>query len=81
VRLWVKKMEHIVIEVQNREKARRLIDFLSSLDFVHSAKLSANEYKEKSKLEEDFFSFAGIWENRNISKKSIRQNSWPEQYK
>jgi len=34
-----------------------------------------------SERKEDFFALAGLWENRNITDKSIRQEAWPEQAK
>jgi hypothetical protein len=31
-----------------------------------------------STSEADFFSFVGIWENRDITQESIRAKAWPE---
>jgi len=31
--------------------------------------------------EQDFFSLAGIWENRNITTESIRQEAWRQETK
>jgi len=39
-----------------------------------AAELSANA----STSEADFFSYAGIWENRDINQESIRAKAWPD---
>jgi hypothetical protein len=37
-----------------------------------TTEISANE----SKLEADFFDYAGIWENRDINQETIRAKAW-----
>ncbi|MEI6270332.1 MAG: hypothetical protein WCP01_15760 [Methylococcaceae bacterium] len=39
-----------------------------------AAELSANG----STSEADFFSYAGIWENRDVNQESIRAKAWPD---
>ena len=73
-------MAQLIIRVQDKEKAKVLSEVLSALDFVSSVEI----IKEKaaiSEKKEDFFSLAGLWENRNITAKSIRQEAWPERIK
>ncbi len=72
-------MEQITIRIKDKRKARRLVDFLKTLDFVEkvsSSNLTGADDK-KSTLEEDFFALAGLWAEREISLKSIREKAWP----
>lgn len=75
-------MEQIVIQITDREKAQLLYQFLSALDFVNSITkveldMSVNRVSSTEKPE-DFFSFAGLWANReNLNIHSIRQQAWP----
>ncbi len=77
-------MEQIVVQVKNKHKAKMLFELLTSLDFVNVVKTSeqGDEVIQKTTSEKslDFFSFAGLWANRDISVKSIRQKAWPRQY-
>ena len=61
-----------------------LFELLTSLDFVNVVKTSeqGDEVIQTKTSEEslDFFSFAGLWANRDISVTSIRQKAWPRQY-
>ncbi len=72
-------MEQITIRIKDKRKARRLIDFLKTLDFVE--KVSSSNLTgiddEKKTQEEDFFALAGLWAERDISLKSIREKAWP----
>ncbi|GEM_PF-431831 len=72
-------MEQITIRIKDKRKARTLLDFLKSLDFIESvsekdlsAEKSANENGEK-----DFFAMAGLWAGRDITLQSIREQAWP----
>lgn len=77
-------MQHIVVEVQDQEKARLLYEMLNALDFV--TLISTDEpqtetisHEEASAYSEEFFSYAGLWADREISLSSIRQQAWPRQ--
>jgi len=76
-------MEQIIIQVEDKEKAILLLELLTALDFVSSVKTSHKEGTEKdttvSEEPSDFFSLAGLWEDREISLESIRQKAWPRQ--
>lgn len=77
-------MQHIVIEVQDQEKAELLYEVLSALDFVTCITTdefqSENGYqKEVSDHSEEFFSYAGLWADRDLTLTSIRQQAWPRQ--
>ncbi len=75
-------MEQIVIQVTDKEKAQLLYQFLSALDFVKTittveSDMPANRVSS-TEMQEDFFSFAGLWANReNLNIHSIRQQAWP----
>jgi len=77
-------MEQFVVQVKDKHKARILLELLTSLDFVNIVK--KNPIKDKDhpsgvqKRKTDFFSFAGLWTNRDINIQSIRRQAWPGQY-
>lgn len=71
-------MEQITIRIRDRKKAQTLIDFLKSLDFVET--ITEKELSEESgdvNGENEFFAMAGLWEGRNVSLKTIREQAWP----
>ena len=71
-------MEQITIRIRDRKKAQTLIDFLKSLDFVET--IIEKELPDSSGAideENDFFAMAGMWEGRDISLKTIREQAWP----
>ncbi|GEM_PF-2387976 len=49
-------------------------EFLRALDFVNSVEI--REEKLNISQEEDFFQLAGLWENRDLTTESIRQEAW-----
>lgn len=76
-------MEQIVIRVRDKAKAKVLFELLSALDFVDSVQSSETEENENGATSQeepvDFFSFAGIWQDRDVSVESIRAKAWPRQ--
>ncbi len=76
-------MERIVIQVKEKRKAKILVEFLTALDFVSSVQSSTIEDLDSNTAtaeeQADFFSFAGLWADRDISLESIRQKAWPRQ--
>ena len=72
-------MEQITIRIKDKKKARTLVDFLKTLDFVEkvsSSDLSSLDDTRKAQ-EDDFFALAGLWAERDVSLKSIREKAWP----
>ena len=67
----------LIVRVADKEKAEMLTKILSALDFVNSVELVEHK-PTKSDDEQDFFSLAGLWENRDITTESIRQQAWME---
>lgn len=78
-------MEQIVVQVKDKEKARVLFELLSTLDFVDSVRTSVTEELETTSTAQqielfDFFSLAGLWQDRDVNLESIRQKAWPRQF-
>lgn len=77
-------MEQIVVQIRDKEKAKVLFELLAALDFVDSVQTSETEAAEMDSTAQedqiDFFSLAGIWQDREVTLDSIRQKAWPRQY-
>ncbi|MBD2569774.1 hypothetical protein H6G59_18115 [Anabaena lutea FACHB-196] len=73
-------MEQLIVRVADKEKAEMLLKILSALDFVNSVEVMEDQ-ANISDDEQDFFSFAGLWEKRNVTTESIRQEAWREEVK
>lgn len=72
-------MDTITLKIKNREKLDHFLAFIKDLDFVEV--LSDNAEKKISKekkSKDDFFSLAGIWENRDIDAEQLRAKAWPK---
>jgi len=76
-------MERIIVQVKDKNKARVLVELLAALDFVDSVKTTEMlEIETGSTAREepfDFFSLAGLWQERNVTLESIRKRAWPRQ--
>lgn len=76
-------MEQITIQIKDRRKARALLTFLASLDFVEaisSADLPIAAQIQQTQLDADFFALAGLWAGRDVSIETIREKAWPQQH-
>jgi hypothetical protein len=73
-------MQQLIIQIADKEKAQMLLKIISALDFVNSVEV-IEDNTSISDDEQDFFSFAVIWENRNITTDSIRQEAWRQEIK
>ena len=72
-------MEQITIQVRDKRKARALVDFLQTLDFVEtvaSDNLMSTKKTHRVKSA-DFFRLAGLWASRDVSLETIRKEAWP----
>jgi superfamily II DNA/RNA helicase len=74
-------MEQLIVRVADKEKAKMLSKILSALDFVNSVEVMEDKTIISNNNEQDFFSLAGLWENRNVTIESIRQEAWREDLK
>ena len=70
-------MEQITIHIINKEKADLLLRLLRSLDFIDVVEVVNHTVTEEA--EADFFALAGIWQGREITQESLRQQAWPRQ--
>ncbi len=72
-------MEQIIIKIKDQKKAKTLLDFLKSLDFIDS--ITEKDLPIANVLtasgEKEFFALAGLWAGRDISLQSIREQAWP----
>jgi hypothetical protein len=72
------RMEQLIVQVKDKEKAKMLLDLLAALDFVHSVQTCQAAAAAESQDEPpDFFALAGLWQDRETSLESIRQQAWP----
>ena len=61
----------LTLNIEDAKKEKALINFLRELSFVEI--LNDNkEVKKDTKIDEIF----GIWEGRNITKESLRNEAW-----
>ncbi len=79
-------MEQIIIQIENKGKAKLLMDLLTSLDFIESVKTRGDEDHETDVLSHNpikgnFFELNGLWSSRDVSLKDIRRKAWPEKYR
>ena len=70
-------MEQITIHIKNKEKADLLLRLLRSLDFIDVVEV--NNFTVTKEAEAEFFAMAGIWQERDITQESLRQQAWPRQ--
>jgi hypothetical protein len=70
-------MEKITIRIKDRKKAQTLLDFLKSLDFIESVVKKNVDAPASAASEQEFFALAGLWNGRDISLKTLREQAWP----
>ncbi|MBE9055433.1 hypothetical protein [Sphaerospermopsis sp. LEGE 08334] len=68
-------MQQLIIQVADKEKAEMLLKIISALDFVNSVEV-VEDNTNIVDSQQDFFALAGMWENRDITTESIRQQAW-----
>lgn len=76
-------MEEIVIQVKDKQKVEWLTNLLQALDFVTSVRVTHKKHGKQmnaqQKTEADFFAYAGLWTNRDITITTLREKAWPRQ--
>lgn len=73
-------MEQLIVRVADKEKAEMLSKILAALDFVNSVEIMEDK-TIISDDEQDFFSLAGLWEDRKVTTETIRQEAWRDDVK
>ena len=70
----------LIVQIHDRDKAVKLIEFLRAFDFVKIIQTSNTDEtiaQHKNITEHvDFFSYAGLWVNRDITVETLRQQAW-----
>ncbi|MBD3307405.1 hypothetical protein GF339_13290 [candidate division KSB3 bacterium] len=74
--------QRIVVEVQDQEKADLLYQLLDALDFVTCISTEDIHEEKPRQLDmethsQEFFSYAGLWAEHDVTITSIRQKAWP----
>jgi len=67
----------ITLRVKNKSKFDRLLALIRDLDYVEILKKDQGDM-DKKVSSDDFFALAGIWKDRNISAKELREKAWPK---
>ncbi|NJK97087.1 MAG: hypothetical protein HC830_10350 [Bacteroidetes bacterium] len=65
-------MEQIILNIKDKSKLTFLMQLIKQLDFVEVE----SKKKKKASFKHDFFSSAGLWSNREIDAKDLRQKAW-----
>ncbi|GBD52544.1 hypothetical protein D3800_11825 [Microcystis aeruginosa NIES-298] len=71
-------MKQLIVHIRDQEKPETLSKILTALDFVDSVEIIENQ-TTLSDNEQEFFALARLWEDRDITPKSIRQTAWREE--
>ncbi|MBF0229404.1 MAG: hypothetical protein HQK63_07415 [Desulfamplus sp.] len=72
----------VIVRIDDYEKALKFMEFLTTLDFVKGIKTFDNshpkavEQTSDTEIWDNFFSLAGLWENRNINIENLRKQAW-----
>ncbi|MBF0379277.1 MAG: hypothetical protein HQK72_17615 [Desulfamplus sp.] len=72
----------VIVKIDDHEKALKFMEFLTALDFVKGIKTFDNSHQKTVKqtsgteICDNFFSLAGLWENRNITIENLRKQAW-----
>ena len=64
----------ITLDIKNESKKESFLNFLSTLDYIEIK--SQEEEKQPNSKKDKFNEFAGLWENKNIDIKTIREKAW-----
>lgn len=71
----------LVVQIRDHNKAVKFIEFLRAFDFVQI--IQTNTTDETIAQDEnngehpvDFFSYAGLWANREMTVNALRQQAW-----
>jgi len=73
-------MTKIVLEIDDN-KIVMLISLLNSLNLIKNIHITPQPTTANVDANIDFFSLAGIWENREINSTTLRQQAWPDHQK
>lgn len=75
-------MEQIIVRVRDKTKAQSLRELLTALDFVDSVEeihVEGVVHPDASDDSGSFFALAGLWQDRDLSLASLREQAWTRQ--
>ncbi|MGB3586320.1 MAG: hypothetical protein WBA23_07275 [Tunicatimonas sp.] len=69
-------MKEVTLRIAEH-KLSAFLAFIQDLDYVEISRNEASSENTDEQKSDDFFELAGIWEDRDISAKKLRQKAWP----
>ena len=68
----------VVLDIKNESMKDRFLNFIATLDYVDikSNSMDLDISNDKSPKEDKIDQFAGMWKDRDITIKSIREKAW-----
>ena len=68
----------VVLDIKNESMKDRFLNFISTLDYVDikSNSMDLDISNDKSPKKDTIDQFAGMWKDRDITIKSIREEAW-----
>lgn len=77
---WLKKgvVMLVTLDIKNESMKDRFLNFISTLDYIDikSESMNLDIPHDKSPKEDKIDQFAGMWKDRDITIKSIREEAW-----
>ena len=65
----------VTLNIKNESKKDSFLNFLATLDYIE-IKSEQNIKKNNSENKDKFKDFAGLWQDRDITLKDIREKAW-----
>jgi len=68
----------VTLDIKNESMKDRFLNFISTLDYIDikSESMNLDIPHDKSPKEDKIDQFAGMWKDRDITIKSIREEAW-----
>ena len=68
-------MAKYALNIRDEAKGKNLVSFLKTLDFVKVSDVQPSK-KAKKRHPKDFFAAQGVWKERKITGKELRELAW-----
>ena len=70
-------MKEVTLRIAE-DKLSTFLTFIQDLEYVEVLENETNtENKGATKVSDDFFDLAGMWEGKDINAEDLRQKAWP----
>lgn len=66
----------ITLDIKNENKRETFLNFLATLDYIEIKSEENSCLKKHSDKKNKFDEFAGLWENKDVNIKNIREKAW-----